>query len=106
MKLFDMKKPKPKKDKKGGLVEPVYDEDKYPWGLRLNFNSDEVRKIPALKGLSVGDEVTLQAKAKVIEVSARDTQKSSENRVELQLVKVGVAADVNMEKEFAKGAGE
>jgi len=104
MKLISMERKKePKgKEKKCGL-EPCDSAEKYHWGLRINFNSENVSKIPALSDVSVGDVVTIQAKAHVVETSARETQSGPDRMVELQIVSIGIEADVDAEKAFDQG---
>lgn len=105
MKMISMERKKdPKgKEKKCGL-EACVSAEKYPWGLRINFDSENVSKISALSDVSVGDVVTIQAKAHVVETSARETTSGPARRVELQIVEIGIEADVDAEKAFDQGA--
>jgi hypothetical protein len=105
MKLISMEQKKEPKDKKQKCgIEACDSAKKYPWGLRINFDSENVSKVSALSDVSVGDVVTIQAKAHVVETSARETQSGPDRRVELQIVSIGIEADVDAEKAFDQGA--
>lgn len=101
MKLIDLKKKKKTKaeiKKENTIGYP--DEDLYPWGLRLSFEKEVVDKLGGLKGLEVGDEVDLKGVAKVVEVRSNETRKGADRRVELQVVKIGLAARDDVEEAF------
>lgn len=105
MELISVERKKDPKDKKTkGGIEIGSSDEKYPWGLRIEFNSENVSKISTLSDVSVGDVVTIQAKAHVIETSARETQSGPDRKVSLQIVSIGIEADVDAEKAFDQGA--
>ncbi len=89
MKLVDMKNEKKPKDSK--CSESVCcAEDEYPYGLRLNFNSPQVKKMPSLMSFKVGDKVNVVAEATVVTMRSSTRMKGEdENSIELQVEKVG-----------------
>lgn len=93
MKLVDMKIPKKTKAQRKAEMSPSTiggDQEQYPWGLRLNFNSKEIEKLPALKKAVAGARVKIAAIAKVIEVRITDAEKGRKrHNIELQIQKIG-----------------
>ena len=94
MKLIDMKLPKKTKKEieEGMKPAPLEEErDRYPWGLRLNFDKKEVDKLKILQRIDAGAKVKIQAEAKVIEVRTTDSDKGrSRHNVEIQIQKIGI----------------
>lgn len=71
MKLVDMKRPKPKpQDEKPAMADPG--SERYPWGLGLTFDEEDLAKLPGLQKANAGDQVVLQISGKVTEVSISD----------------------------------
>lgn len=103
MKMSDMKLPK--KTKKNTLSEaPVgmSEQEQYPYGLKIRLESEEIVKMPHLKGYKTGDEVYVSGIGKVVSTSMRETMGEKENRsMEIQLEKFGceMQAEDNDEKE-------
>lgn len=108
--LIDLKLPKKsKKEKELAEIPIAVEEDRYPWGTRLEFEDQLVEKIKILKSVKAGDMVNIQAKAKVIGLRINDREKSGEKRnVELQIQKIGISNKAFEEKEaeeaFKEGA--
>ena len=66
MKLVDMKMPKKSKEEMDtALTGAIIEQDKYPWGLHLTFEKDQVDKLPILKSANVGDKVIVIGEATV-----------------------------------------
>jgi len=91
-KLVSMKKPKKTKKEMETACSPMMEQEKYPYGLRITFHEDEIKKLPGLKKLKAGDMVQLAGKGKVKVVEVRDTddESRSSQRVEIQLHDVAV----------------
>ena len=85
-----MKLPKKSKEEMKACCEPYCeDKEKYPWGLQLRFEKEQVEKLPSLKDYKVGEKVKITAEATITEISIRETIKDDENyRVELQIEKI------------------
>lgn len=78
-----------------------YQGDKYPYGMRLDFNSDVMKKLELKSLPATGTEVTVTAKAKVVSTSINDREGGkAEKRMELQIV----AIDVDIPEETAEDA--
>ncbi len=96
MKLHDMKRPKPKKKDMTAEAVP-YESDRYPYGLELNFEAEEVSKIPSLKNLTGGEKVKIVGEGKVTGIRINDTTDGSgkaenSHSVTIQLQSIGVAS--------------
>jgi GGDEF domain-containing protein len=90
MELVDMKLPEKSKEETKDCCAPCCgDQEKYPWGLQLRFEKEQVEKLPSLKEYKVGEKVKIIAEAIITEISIRETVKDDENyRVELQIEKI------------------
>lgn len=88
MKLVDLKISKKEKKK---MTETIgIDDSKYPWGLRLNFDNEMVDKIPMLKNVQAGQDISGMIKGKVVEISVNDSENGGKrHRVEIQVQKIG-----------------
>lgn len=91
MDLVDVKIPKKDKMELSKEATVSMDEgDRWPWGLRLTFRTEEIAKLPNLMKLSVGDKVIVQAEARVIEMRNSERQGDKKDQsVELQIEQVG-----------------
>jgi hypothetical protein len=90
--LIDMKLPKRTKDEiKKGMMPTMDDQDQWPYGLKLDFEKEQVDKMPSLKNLNVGDKVSIQCQGSVIEVRMSERQGGGDmHNVCIQIEKVGV----------------
>lgn len=93
-KLTDMKLPKPKKDQTA--VPYDMSGEQYPYGLRLNLGNDEVEKLPGLKKLDIDEEVSINARARVVSVNldkSQDTKGYSKERfrIEIQIEQIAIS---------------
>ena len=97
MKLSDMKLPKKTKKEIEAYGRPVMadNQDRWPYGLQLRFETEQVEKLPVLKTFKVGDKVTVLAEATVTEVrmseiqATRDKKTKMHHTVELQVEQIG-----------------
>jgi hypothetical protein len=77
-----------------------YEGDKYPYGLRLDLNSDVMKKLDVSSLPKTGGEVTIRAKAKVVSTSINDRDGKQEKRMELQII----AMEIDMPEASAEDA--
>lgn len=77
-----------------------YDGEKYPYGLRMDLNSDVMKKLGVASLPKTGGEVTITARAKVVSTSVNDREGKQEKRMELQIV----AMDIDAGEESAEDA--
>jgi len=94
-KLVDMKIPKKSKSQMKKEIEIPYMDEKYPYGLILRFEKDQLDKLSYLKEKKVGDKCVLVAEGTVIAVrmSERSTGKK-DHTVEIQINKAGIKPKV------------
>ena len=91
MNLINMKKPK-EKVKETSEAPISSDEERYPWGLRLNLDDDELKKITSLKDIEAGATVSIEGIGKVVSVTVNDTEKEGKNRsVSIQIQQIAIA---------------
>ena len=69
------------------------DEDRWPYGLRISFEKEQIAKMPEVAKFKVGDAVNVSGIGKVISVrmSERRSGKDDHN-VEVQIEKVAVSS--------------
>lgn len=91
IKIVDMKRP-PEKIKE--TKSPSYYEgDRYPYGLQITLNKQEISKLGLdLTKIKVGEQVKIEAFATVTAIRATDSLDSSSKTVELQIKKMGCDA--------------
>lgn len=91
MPLADMKLPKKTEKELKAESLPVLDnQDRYPWGLQLRFEKDQIEKLPTLPSYKVGDRVMIQAEATITGVRMSERQNGKEDHsVEMQIEKIG-----------------
>jgi hypothetical protein len=107
MKMIDLKqKPPSKKDKAEPCCIDSY--EKYPWGMRLNFDTDVLEKMGLdLKTLKVGGAIVIKAKGSVIEVSETERVKGKPSkRLEIQIEQIGLEDSNSFEGAFKKATGK
>lgn len=105
MNLVNMILPKKTKEElKESSVPALREQDRWPWGLQLRFETEQIEKLPILKGFVVGDKVMVMAEAKVTEVRMSETQSTGEGAktrrtVELQVESINCEAKVKKSPE-------
>lgn len=92
MELIDMKLPVIKESEKC-VVEPGISSSegpRWPYGLQIRFESEQVEKMPSLTEYKVGDKIVIQAEATVTSIRMSQRQNGEEeNSVEMQIEKIG-----------------
>ena len=93
MKLVDMKSTAAEKKERNKECYPTVagGGDDYPYGLTLNLDNDQLKKLGVDNLPKAGETMTLNAKCKVISIrqSDRDGGKA-ERSMEIQLQKIGL----------------
>jgi len=86
MKMVSMKMA-PKKGDKGDEVKccGMDQEEKYPWGLRINLGDEELKKLGIKELPKVGQELPFTATVKVVGVRSNESQDGENRNVELQI---------------------
>ena len=101
MNLADMRLPKSGKGVGLGVETASSEsENRWPYGLMLTFNKEQIAKLKALVVAKVGDQVTVNAVGTVTAVRTSERQRgSADHTVEVQLEKVGVEYKKEKEQE-------
>ena len=89
MAMIDMKQ-KPEREEAPGAIEA--EQPQYPYGLSISLEKDQLEKLGITELPKVGDKMMVHANAIVKTVSAYDTQSGSDQRVELQITEMELAA--------------
>ena len=93
MALVDMKLPKKSKKEMKTECMPceTSGQDRWPYGLQIRFQKEQVVKIPVLAGLRVGDTVNIQGVGSVTFIRVSEKQNGKEDHdVEVQIEKIDV----------------
>ncbi len=97
--LIDLKLTESERDeaKEATIDSP---DNKYPYGLQLNLDNDTIAKLD-LKAVEVGEELTIQAVAKVKGIRENETEDDKDRNVEIQITKMAIGGDGG--EEFSAG---
>lgn len=105
MNLVDLKLPKKTKKELNQGME--IDQPKYPYGFQLRFDPEQIKKLPQLEKVKIGEKVTIQGIGEVIEVRKVERQKEDgQFSVEIQLKQIGVEGSTPKKDETLIGAIE
>lgn len=105
MNLVDLKLPK--KSEKELKKVMTMDQPRYPYGFQLRFDSEQVKKLPQLEKVKIGEKVTIQGVGEVVEVRKVDRQKEDNQfSVEIQLKQIGVEGSSPKKNDTLIGAIE
>jgi hypothetical protein len=103
MEMVSVKLPKRNKKEMAGISSEI-EQDQYPYGMRIRFETEQVNSVPGVKELDTKDKVKLVAECSVISKSINKEVGGKERiNVELQIEKVGVTGgkgDAVSVKEF------
>ena len=109
MELIDLElHKKTKKELKADMMPSIGSEgSKYPYGLQIRFESEQVDKLPQLEKMKIGEKVTIQAIGEVMEVRKVDKQKDDNQfSIEIQLKQIGVEGSSPKKNDTLLGAIE
>lgn len=76
------------KAKSESMVIGSPDQERYPYGLRLDLNNDTLEKLGMTKLPSVGTVLMFEAKAKVVGSRQSATEGSENRSIELQITHI------------------
>lgn len=110
MELVDLKLPKlSKKELTAECAVSPDNGDRWPWGLQIRFEKEQIEKMPGLVDFKVGDRVLIQAEACVTSIRVSERQNGKEDHtIEMQIEqiacepKVKKALDKMSPKEYRK----
>ena len=94
-----------KQSKKRTADKPVdvLNESSYPYGTRLSFQEEEIKKIKALQTIEFEETVLIKAVGKVVSLVSNSVRNGKENkeerRVEIQIEKI----EISDSKDFDAG---
>ncbi len=92
MNMTDMKMPKKSKKEMEKMSMPTMeaeDQDRWPYGLQIRFEKEQVEKMPSLESYKVGDKIMIQAEACVTSIRISERQSGDEDHtVEMQIEKI------------------
>lgn len=113
MKLTDVKLPKKTKSElKDECPSIGYEErDRWPYGLQIRFEKEQITKMPEVAKLKVGDTVSVSGTGKVISVRMSERRGGQDDHsVEIQIEQVGVSSKKKLQdmdnKEYRKARDE
>jgi len=109
-----MERPKPE-DSKKEMVDamPIPGNsyyEKYPWGLRLTLNNEELKKLGLkIKDLEIDTAINISAKALITSLSSDqniENKEGTRNRVELQITDLSIESSEDFEGAFKEAVDE
>ncbi len=94
MAMQDLKISKKEAEKKSeSMVIGSSDQERYPYGLRLDLNDDTLKKLGITKLPAVGTVLMFEAKAKVVGSRQSATESSDNRSIELQITHLDMEMD-------------
>ena len=90
MELVDMKLPKKTKEElKTECCSTVDDQNRWPYGLQLSFEKEQIDKIPSLVNYKIGERVLVQGEAVITSIRMSEQQDGEEKHsIEMQIEKI------------------
>lgn len=71
--MVDLKMSKKKRDE---FMKPEsVSADQYPWGFRLSFDNEQVKKFPGLQDCKAGQKVMIHAEATITDLDEHATER-------------------------------
>jgi hypothetical protein len=114
IKMVSMERPKPQNMEKK-VAEPVSTDsyyEKYPWGLRLTLNNEDLDKLGIkINDYDVNSEIKIDAKAIITQVSSRQSSDgvnnaNSDNSLELQITDLSISDMGGFNEAFKEATNE
>jgi len=105
MKLVSMQLPKvSKKEMKERCMPSIEDEDRWPYGLAISFDTEQIDKLPALKTFKLGDKILIMGEATVTELEISERQVTggkdrTRRHIRMQIEQIGCEAKVKKKPE-------
>ncbi len=93
MAMQDLKISKKEAKEANKLATPYEDQERYPYGLRLDLNNDTLEKLGITKLPAVGTVLMFEAKAKVVGSRQSATESSDNRSIELQITHLDLEMD-------------
>jgi hypothetical protein len=83
------------------LASPYMEQERYPYGLRLDLNDETLKKLGITSLPAVGGTIMFEAKAKVVGSRQSATQDSENRSIELQITDIDI--DFEGDEEVKEG---
>jgi hypothetical protein len=88
MELVSVELPKRSKEETGKLCEPCDSGEKWPYGLQLRFQKEQVDQLPVLKDYKIGERIIVTSEAVVTSISQNESKDNVSYSIEMQIEKV------------------
>jgi len=97
MKLRDMVRKKKRKETVTEVPSIGNDEEKYPYGLQVRFEKEDLEKLEIdVKNLSIDDKVSIIAVADVTDISQHKSRDGERQGLSLQITKMDVRKKISL----------
>ena len=82
--------------------EPIeMKQPEYPYGLHLRLENEQIEKLGGLKGITVGNEVKINAMGKVTSIRKEEYAEGKDNNcLEIQITDIDISSDSEYENAF------
>ena len=92
MQLIDMELPKRNKKDQEKCCEPcTLDQDKYPYGLKLRLEKEQIAKFMSLKDVTAKTKLMIEAEASIVEIRTTELQDGEDScTIEIQIEKLSI----------------
>lgn len=97
--MIDLKMTKKQKKEASSAVD--VDSPEYPFGTSLDFQKEQINKLPALKSADVGDKVEVHGIGKITSIHTSDSDSGdSHHSVVIQIQKIEIDTPNEEKKAF------
>lgn len=93
MQLIDMELPKrgKKEQEECGMKPCTLDQDKYPYGLKLCLEKEQIAKFISLKDVTAKTKLMVEAEASIVEIRTTELQDGKDScTMEIQIEKLSI----------------
>ena len=82
--------------------EPIeMKQPEYPYGLQLRLEKEQIEKLGGLKGITIGNEVKINAMGKVTSIRKEEYAEGKDNNcLEIQITDIDISSDSEYENAF------
>jgi len=104
MKLTSMKlAPKKKENTADKCCAPVCcdDKDEFPYGLQINLETEQIKKLGGMGDFDIDEKVTIQAIGSITKIETEKRQNGEDrNSVRIQIESIAISSNSAFEKGF------
>ena len=105
MKMVDLKLPKQTKNEMELTAKPSMEQNRWPYGMQLRFESEQVDKLPQLKEMKNEEKVTVSGIGEITDVRTHELKGGKKQyTIKVQMQQIGIEGKGKSSRETMAGA--